>query len=203
MRMIRYCFPIVVLAAAFMAGCSKPPDAEIQAARKSLEDARQAGADEYAQQSLKAAEDAVAELDAELKAQEDKFGLFRSYKVSGEKAAAAKAAAERAAADAQAGKDRAREEASTMLSEAKTALEEVKVALDSAPRGKGTAADLAAMKGDLAVAEQSLAEVDSMIADGRYKEAAAKASAAKANIEQVKMAIETATQTQGAARRQG
>ena len=62
-------------------------------------------ADQYAAESLKAAQDAQAALDAELKAQEAKW--VKSYDRTKELAAAAKAAGDKAAADAVAGKEKA------------------------------------------------------------------------------------------------
>src|SRR4029453_4833486 len=66
-------------------------------------DAKRAGP--YAPESLKAAQDARAALDVELKAQEGKW--IKSYDKTKELAAAAKAAGDKAAADAAAGKERA------------------------------------------------------------------------------------------------
>ena len=62
-------------------------------------------AGQYAAESLKAAQDARAALDAELKAQEGKW--FKSYDKTKELAVAAKAAGDKAAADAVAGKEKA------------------------------------------------------------------------------------------------
>jgi hypothetical protein len=157
----------LALLALVASGCSKPPETEIQAVDASIQSATSAGAGEYAPESLAAAESAKRDLDAELKVQQEKFALFRSYDKSKELAAAAKSAAEKAAADAAAGKTRAREEATTLVAEAKTAIEEVKTLLDQAPRGKGSQADIAAMKSDLAGIETSLAEVDAAMAEER------------------------------------
>ena len=60
-----------------MVGCAKPPQDAINAATAALDSAK-AEASEYAASSLQAAEDARAALDAEVKAQQDKFALFRS-----------------------------------------------------------------------------------------------------------------------------
>jgi hypothetical protein len=170
-------------------GCAKPPEAEIQAVTAAIQDAQAAESAEYAPESLAAAESAKRDLDAELKVQEEKFALFRSYDKSKELAATAKAAAEKAAADAAEGKNQAREEATALLSEARTAIEETKALLDKAPRGKGSQADIAAMKSDLAGIETSLAEVDSAMAEERYLQAKAKAAAAKQSTEQIKNEI--------------
>ena len=83
-------------------GCASPPNVEVDAAKASLDTAVADHADQYASESLKAAQDSRAALDAELKAQEGKW--FKSYDKAKELAVAAKAAGDKAAADALAGK---------------------------------------------------------------------------------------------------
>ena len=86
-------------------GCGAPPDTDVAAAKAAVDRAASEHADQYAAESLKAAQDAQAALDAELKAQSDSW--FKSYDKSKELAATAKAAGEKAAADAAAGKAKA------------------------------------------------------------------------------------------------
>jgi TonB family protein len=86
-------------------GCASPPTAEVEAAKAAVDKATTARADQYAPESLKAAQDARAALDAELKAQEGKS--FKSYDKTKELAIAAKAAGDKASADAIAGKEKA------------------------------------------------------------------------------------------------
>ena len=87
------------------AGCAAPPTADIDAAKSAVDKAVTDGAGQYAADALKAAEEARAALDAELKAQEGKW--FKSYDKARELAIAAKAAGEKAAADATAAKAKA------------------------------------------------------------------------------------------------
>jgi TonB family protein len=86
-------------------GCASPPSSDVDAAKAALDKATTDRADQYAAESLKAAQDAKAALDAELKAQEGK--LIKSYDKTKELAVALKAAADKAAADAVAGKEKA------------------------------------------------------------------------------------------------
>lgn len=86
-------------------GCGSPPNADVDAAKAALDRAAADHADQYAAESLKAAQNARAALDAELKAQEGKW--FKSYDKTKELAVAAKAAGDKAAADAVAGKTKA------------------------------------------------------------------------------------------------
>ncbi len=86
-------------------GCASPPNADVDAAKAALDRAATDRAGQYAAESVKAAQDARAALDTELKAQEGKW--FKSYDKTKELAVAAKAAGDKAAADALAGKEKA------------------------------------------------------------------------------------------------
>jgi TonB family protein len=91
--------------AIIVVGCASPPSADVDAAKAAIDKAAADHADQYAPDSLKAAQDARAALDAELKAQEGKW--FKSYDKTKELAAAAKAAGEKASADAIVAKEKA------------------------------------------------------------------------------------------------
>jgi len=199
MRKMMFLFAIAILVVA-VNGCSKPPQMDIDAAKVALDGARSAEAGTYAEDSLRSAEDAMAQLDQELKVQEEKFALFRSYKKSTELATSAKAAGEKAQTDAKAGKEQKKGEAEAAISEAKTSLEATKAALDAAPKGKGTQADLAAMKADLEGGASVIAEAESAFNAEKYIDAKAKADGAKQTIQAVGSAIEQAKAAREAAR---
>ena len=96
----------IALALAIAAtGCGAPPSADIDAAKVAVDKAVTDGAGQYAAEAIKAAQDAQAALDAELKVQEGKW--FKSYDKARELAAAAKAAGEKAAAEAIAAREKA------------------------------------------------------------------------------------------------
>jgi len=195
----------VVLATAVLvlAGCGKPPAEDIAAADTALGEARSADAVEYAPESMKAAEDARAQLDAELKAQEEKFALFRSYDKATELATASKEAAARARTDAEEGKKRAREEASEMIAQVRASILEVQQLLDQAPKGKGTEVDLAVLKSDLTGVENTLTEMDTAFAQEAYLESIAKAESAKQNVDAIRGEIERAMELARSRRARG
>ena len=95
---------VILLVLAFAAACGTRPTAEIDAAKAAL-DSASATAGQYAPESLKAAQDTNAALDAELAAQDAKW--IKSYDRARELAASARLAGEKAIADANAGKARA------------------------------------------------------------------------------------------------
>lgn len=192
---------VVVVGLAVAAGCSKPPAPEIEASREALSSARTAEAAEYAPESLQAAEDAQARLDAELKVQEERFSMMRSYDTAKQLAAEAKAAAERAANDATSGKERMRVETEQMLAQARTTLEEVRTLVMNAPVGKGSTADIAALQSDLTGIETQLATAQATFDSGNYVEARAQASAAMEDAERVRADVTAAMEARGQARR--
>ena len=88
-----------------VSGCAAPPTAEVDAAKAAVDKAVADHADQYAAETLKAAQEARAALEAELTAQEGKW--FKSYDRTKQLAAAAKEAGDKAAADAVAAKEKA------------------------------------------------------------------------------------------------
>ena len=181
----------LVFVLVLMVGCAKPPQDSINAANSALDAAKPLASD-YAASSLQAAEDAQAALNAELKAQEAKFSLFRSYKKVDELTADLKAKTDKAAADAASGKEQAKNEATTAINDATTAITDAKAMLDKAPKGKGTAADIEAMKADLAAADTTLADANSQMSSEKYKDAKSKADAAKTSAANVTAQVQAA-----------
>lgn len=116
MRVIVRVRVIVLGLAITVAGCGSPPNADVDAAKASVDKAATAEAGQYAPQSLQAAQDARAALDAELKAQDAKW--IKSYDRTRELAATARAAGDKAAADAAAASEKAKATAARENAEA-------------------------------------------------------------------------------------
>ena len=91
LRNLKFAVPLLSLLILVMAGCAKPPQMDIDAAKASIDAAVAAEAKDYAGSSLTAANDSWAALQTELQAQESKFALFRSYKKAKEMALVAEA----------------------------------------------------------------------------------------------------------------
>jgi hypothetical protein len=149
---------------------------------------------------MRAAEDALGRMNNELKAQEERSRIMRSYDKTKELAAEVKTAGQKARSDAEAGKERAKQEASQALADARTKLADTRALLDQAPTGKGTTTDIAAMKATLDGVEQSLAGVEHTFSAGRYNEARTQAQAAMQSSEQIRAEIETAIAEREAAK---
>jgi trimeric autotransporter adhesin len=193
---------IVPVAIAVLAGaCAQPPTTIVDGAKAALEAAKAAEAGDYAAGALAEAQTAQAALEAELKAQEGKFALTRSYTKTAELAAAAKAAADKAVADAAAGKEAMKSEVAGSIETVKASVAAVKDLLAKAPKGKGSAADIETMTTDLAGIEASFADADSAFAAGKYQDAKAKLAAAQQGADKIKADIDAAIAAKSAATR--
>lgn len=188
---LRFGVLALVLGLAVMTvACGAAPTADIDAAKAAVTAAVTAEAGDYAAAALKAAEDAQAALDAELKAQEGKW--FKSYDKAKQLATDLKTAGEKAAADAATGKEKAKADATLAIADAKAALTEAEGLLAKAPKGKGSAADIAMYKTDLTAAATSVTEGEAALGNGKFLEALAKAESAKKAAATVKDAVEMA-----------
>lgn len=181
--------------------CAKPPQPQIDAANAAVSKASAAEASEYAPEAFGAARDAQTKLDAELKAQEGKFALTRSYEEATKLAAAATEAGDKAASEAAQRKQAAQTEASTAVGDARATIQDAETALSGAPKGKGSKADLEALQSDLAAAKATLAEAETALNGQHFRDVKAKADAAKEKATGVKSAVDQAIQSRQAGRR--
>ncbi len=108
-------FGIILVFAVVAAGCDTRPTTEIDAARASLANAAASGS-QYAEDSFKAAQDAMVELEAEISTQDSKW--MKSYDRTRLLAESAREAGDRAAADATAARERAEAAAAKARAEA-------------------------------------------------------------------------------------
>lgn len=191
---------VVVALAVTAGGCARKPVDEVASATRALDQARAEHADEYAPEAWASAQEADAQLRAELAAQDKKFALFRSYGNAKTLAADVKAKAGKAVQDAAAAKARMKEEATKLIADARTALADLRQALLHAPAGKGAQADLASMRADADSVEATLAEAERTLGARDYKAARTKAKSALSTIARIKSEI---AQAEEARRRAG
>jgi hypothetical protein len=171
-----------------LAGCGSPPTAAIDAAKAALNKATAAGAERYAAASFKAAQEAEADLEAELKAQDEHF--LKSYSKAAELAQAAETAGRDAATDAEIEKIRAKKLAQAGIEETKKAITEAQGLLAKAPRSRGSAPDVAALKNNLSNASQAIADAETALGGDHFLQALAKVEAARKTATDVKSAVE-------------
>lgn len=181
---------LVLLAAVGLAACGGPPQKEIDAAKAALVEAEEAGADSYAPEAYDKAEATLAQADAEVKAQQGKFVLMRSYGRSKQLLRQVAADAEKAKTEAAAGRIQARSDAEAAIASARTALDAAIAAVASAPAGKDSRGDLQIMRGDLEALKGTLSEAEA--AQGSEDHATALERAGKVRQEAEAIAADVA-----------
>jgi hypothetical protein len=173
-------------------GCATPPQSAIDAARRALSAARAAEAQSDALESLTAAEDAVAQLEAELLSQEQKSLISRSYAKTRRLAHAAQAAANKAALDAAAGTRRTELDATTAIESTREAVGQVRGAVPRLPKTKAGEAARVSIDADLADAETSVGEAETALVGGKPLEARTRAQGGAVAVARARVALDQA-----------
>lgn len=140
--------------------CSEKPVSSANETENVIQEARKVGAQEYASEALKLAEDQYQKAQEEIAMQDSSFALMRSYKTAEELLSQARMEADKAVIDAKTAKMNAKADAEAAIVLARTTLGEAHILLAQAPRGKGTQADLQALRGDLEAADSISTELD-------------------------------------------
>jgi hypothetical protein len=177
-----------VLSAALLAlSCAKPPQAEIDAARAALETAaRSADVVTYALDSLRAAQETMGSLQAELAVQTKRSPLGRGYEKAKQLAEETLAGTNAAVADAAAAKGELRAATGPLIAAIGEAIPEVERRLWAARRVRGMKADfLAARARDIAQAREALAGAQADFDAGSYAAANARAKAVQASLDAI------------------
>lgn len=158
------------------AACAKAPTDKVSAAEKGLEEARAAGAPNYAAEDFAKLEGMVANARKEIAEEEGKLPFLRDY----EKAEQLLASAQADAAKVTIAAARKKEEAKVAAVQAQQAAQEsvhtTQALVSKAPVGKDRAA-VEAIKADAQGLAASLTEVQQAIDAGDYQAAQAKAQA--------------------------
>lgn len=192
---------LLVLTVLGMAACSKPPEQAMQAGSAALEEAKAAGAETYAPDALQKAQDALNRAEAEKKAQDEKFVLFRSYKSSEEMYAQAKTEFDAATQAAAAGKELAKADATAAIEAAKAALASANEALAAAPKSKDSKADLELWANDLSTYATTVTEAEAAFASEDYLGAKSQAESVTAKATEISASIQAAIEKVNAAKR--
>jgi small-conductance mechanosensitive channel len=183
MRFLKVLVPVLVLAS--LAACSKPPQAEIDAAQAAVTVAAQnPDVAAYAPDALQAARDRLAQLQAELDAQAAKGTLSRKYDAARNMALEAQAAAESLAVEAATAKEQTKAEAMTLLNDLRIAVPEAEQGLAQARRVPGVRLDFKSLSASLAQAKSEVAAAEGAYTNGDYVTARATADAVKGSLTQ-------------------
>ena len=200
MRSTKLTVLLVSLGALGMSACSKPPEQAIQSGNVALEEAKAAGAETYAQEALQQAQDQLARAEAEKKAQDEKFVLFRSYKDSEAQYTQAKASLESAKQAAVAAREQAKADATQAIADANAAIVAAGEALAAAPRSKDSRADLELWANDLNTYGSTVAEAEAALVAEDFLGAKSQADGVTAKATEISTAIQAAIEKVGASR---
>jgi len=192
MKFAKVFLPIVL--ALVVGACAKPPQADIDAARAAVAAAaKNADVVAYAPDTLKAAQDKLAQMETELTAKHyDKVKAL---------ALDAKATAGTAANDAARGKEKAQADATALIDALKKALPDAAKKVAAARQVRGIKLDFAALTKQLSDAQAAVADADKDLADGSFASALQKAMAVQTQLSDGEKAIADAIQAAGKGKR--
>jgi hypothetical protein len=173
MKLAKVFLPIVL--ALVVGACAKPPQADIDAARAAVAAAaKNADIVAYAPDTLKTAQDKLAQMEAELTA--------RHYDKVKALALDAKAMAGTAANDAVRGKEKAQADATALIAALKKAIPEASRKLATARQVPGIKLDFAGLTRQLSSAQAAIADADKDLGDGNFASALQKAVAVQTQL---------------------
>jgi len=173
MRYLKVLVPVVLVAA--LGACAKPPQADIDAAKAAVAEAAQnADIVEYAPDTLKTAQDKLAQMQTELDAKH--YDKVKSLALE------AKAAAETAATDASKGKEKAQTDATALIESLRQALPEATQRLTAAKKVKGLKLDFGTFTKQLADARTAIADAQKDLDSGDFASALQKATTIQAQL---------------------
>jgi len=172
--------PLALLLA--LVACAKPPQADIDAARAAVASAaKDANVATYAADTLKSAQDKLAQMETELVAKH--YDKVKALAVD------AKATADSAANEAAKNKEKAQADASTLIEALKKALPEAQSKVAQARGVRGIKLDFAALGKQLAGAKAAVADADKDLSAGSFASALQKAKAVQAQLNDGENAI--------------
>ena len=166
MSSLKIFVPILLVLALF--ACAKPPQADIDAARAAVAAAaKNPDIVAYAPDTLKSAQDKLAQMDTELAAKH--YDKVKTLAID------AKATAEAAVNDAARNKQKAQADARTLIDALNKALPEAEKKAAAARNVRGIKLDFGALAKQLADAKAVVADADKDYAAGNYADALRKA----------------------------
>lgn len=167
------------LALLLLAGCAKPPQVEMDAAKASLEQAKAVQADLYLPGEYNAVQDSLNAALAVVEEQNAKFALFRNYKEATRMLTNTSALAGQLQQNAIARKEQVKLEVQTAYGELEAMMMKNKEMLAKAPKGKEGKAAIEAINNDLMTIEAGMPDVMNLFNTGEFLKAKDKVEALK------------------------
>jgi hypothetical protein len=185
-KRIAFVLAIMLMLAALISGCAKPPTEEMQNAEAALVRAENdPDAVAYGNASIIRARDALSNMRTEAAAK--RYDSAKTY------AQDVITAAERAIADGRTGAQRARDEAASSLNGARTSLGETQRNIDTAKEVRGIQLDFDGIDGDYAAAKNQTDQAQNALNTADYKGSLEKSQAARALLGDINARISQAS----------
>jgi hypothetical protein len=180
---------------AFLSGCGKVPQAQIDSTKAAIDSAVVLEANVYVPAELAAVQDSMKVIMADVEVQKSK--MFKKFGPATAKLDVTLAAAKQVQVNAVAKKAEVKKEVETLMTDIKAVSEENTKLFKRAPRGKEGAQVLEQMKTDMATVEASVAEAQTMYDKGAYMDAYNKVKAAKETADKINGAVKDAIKKVG------
>ncbi|MDR0457374.1 MAG: DUF4398 domain-containing protein [Treponema sp.] len=180
----RICICAILVLAALVMGCAKPPTEEMDMAAEAVTRAENDyDAVTYAKNSVVRAQDALARMNQEAAAK--RYDAAKSY------AAEAIAAAERAINEGRTGAARARDEAAALVSQLKPLITETGQGIEAARAAK-LPLDFYSIDRDFDTAQYNTNEAQSALSGGRYQSAIDRGRSARSGLNTINQQLSVA-----------
>ncbi len=184
-----FIFMAVIAVTVLFSSCAKVPQAELDAANASLEQAKAAQADIYLESEYLALQDSLNAANTII--QEQKSKMFGNYKVAKQKLVTVSAEATDLASKAEIRKDEIKNEVISAQAEIASLMEENNKLVGIAPKGKEGKEAIEAIKSDLAAINTSIEEINTLLANNEIMAAQTKANAAKQKATDINSELKT------------
>ena len=185
----------VIAATVLFSSCAKVPQAEIDAAKASIEQAKAAQADIYLESEYLALQDSLNAANTVIEEQKSK--MFGNYKEAKAKLVYVSAQATELASKAEVRKEEVKNEVFTAQAEISALMEENNKWVEIAPKGKEGKEAIEAIKSDLATINASVEEINTLLASDQIMAAQTKANAAKQKATEINNELKTVMEKYG------
>ena len=190
-----FVFMAVIAATVLFSSCAKVPQAEIDAAKASIEQAKAAQADIYLESEYLALQDSLNAANTVIEEQKSK--MFGNYKDAKAKLVYVSAQATELASKAEVRKEEVKNEVFTAQAEISALMEENNKWVEIAPKGKEGKEAIEAIKSDLATINASVEEINTLLANDQIMAAQTKANAAKQKATEINNELKTVMEKYG------
>lgn len=172
---------------AFLTGCGKAPQAQIDAVNAAIEAAKTAEANVYLPDEFAALQESMSSAMADIETQKGK--LFKKFGDVKLKLDETLAKANQLTSDVAGKKEEVKGQVSTLMDGIKTVIEENGKLIPKLPRGKEGAQVIEQIKADLATVDAAVVEAQGLFDKGSFMDALNKINAAKEKAESLNAEI--------------